>query len=346
MQVGICGYPGSGKSTVFSALSEGARQAEKGGVSYGNIKVPDARVQRLADFFKPKKTTFAEVTFLDMGGGGRAGTGAFSPAVIQHMRNADVLVHVARGFDNPMVAQPADAARDDGLFGEELVLLDLQILDRRQQRLVREQKKGLEVTVNQRCVDQLEEGLPLRGLQLNEQELATLGGIQLLSMRPLITLYNLSEASWEAGDFPELRTPQRRGPSEMAMAICGSIEAEVASLDPEDQADFLEDLGLKEPARYAFLHAVYELLDLISFLTSGEDECRAWPIRRNTVARKAAASIHSDLERGFIRAEIYQVDELLEAGSEAALKKLGKFRLEGKEYVVQDGDVINFRANV
>ncbi len=346
MQVGIVGYPGSGKSTVFSALSEGAPQADKGGVSYGNIKVPDARVMKLAEFFQPKKTTLAEVTFLDVGGAGRADTGAFSAGVIQHMRTADVLVHVARGFDNPMVARDPDPARDERLFGEELVLLDQQIVERRQQRLEKEHKKGLEVEVNQRCLTQLEEGLPLRGLELSDEERATLSGIQLLSLRPLITVYNLSEESWDAGAFADLRQPQRRGPQELVMALCGSIEAEVASLEPEEQAEFLEGLGLTEPARHAFLHAAYELLDLISFLTAGPDECRAWPIRRNTVARKAAGRIHSDIERGFIRAEIYQVDELLAAGSEAALKKLGKFRLEGKEYVVQDGDVINFRFNV
>jgi GTP-binding protein YchF len=345
MRVGICGYPGSGKSTIFAALAPGA-SAERAGVAIGNIKVPDSRVDALSDVFSPKKKIYAEITFVDVGGGGRADTGAFPPEVVQQMRAADVLTHVVRGFENPMLSKPADMARDRALFDDEINLLDLQIIERRGDRWQREHKKGVEVDVNARCQAHLEEGKALRSLALSDDDIATLGGIQLLSLKPLITLYNLSEDAWADPENEALRETREVGDSELAMALCGSIEAEIATLPEEDQAEFLEGLGLGEPARNVFIRTAYRLLDLISFLTAGPDECRAWPIRKGTIARKAAGKVHSDIERGFIRAEIYQLDDLLEHGSEAALKSAGKMRLEGKEYVVADGDVVNYRFNV
>ncbi|PID37923.1 MAG: redox-regulated ATPase YchF [Proteobacteria bacterium] len=345
MRVGICGYPGSGKSTVFAALAPGA-SAERAGVAIGNIKVPDARVDALAKVFSPKKKVYAEITFVDVGGGGRADTGAFPPEVVQQMRNVDVLAHVVRGFENPMLAKPSNVARDRELFDDEINLLDLQIIERRGERWKKENKKGAEVDVNQRCQAHLEDGKPLRSLALSEDDLATLGGIQLLSLKPLITLYNLSEDGWADPTTEDLRETRELGDNELSMALCGSIEAEIATMADEDQGEFLEGLGLGEPARNVFIRTAYRLLDSISFLTAGPDECRAWPIRRGTIARKAAGKVHSDIERGFIRAEVYQLDDLLEYGSEAALKSAGKMRLEGKEYVVQDGDVVNYRFNV
>ncbi len=346
MRVGICGYPGSGKSTVFGALAPSAAgTGSKGGVTYGNIKVPDARVDALSEVFTTKKTTYAEITFMDMGGE-RGNAGAFPPNVVQNMRNADVLVHIVRGFENPMLATPADMERDENAFNDELILLDLSIVERLQDRWRREQRKGAEVALVDRCLATLEDNKPLRALNLDEEELASLSGIQLLSVKPLITLYNLSEDAW--GDQAnDARKPLREvGPGEVALGLCGELEAEIAEMDEEDQAEFLEALGLGEPARYGFIRAAYKLLDLISFLTAGPDECRAWPIRRGLNARKAAGKIHSDIERGFIRVEVYQWQELVEAGSEAALKAVGKMRLEGKDYVVVDGDTCNFRFNV
>ena len=345
MKVGICGYPRAGKSTVFKALAPGAGVA-RGGVAYGNIKVPDGRVDRLALLFKPRKKIYAEITFVDVGGGGRADTGAFPAEVVQQMRNVDVLAHVVRGFANPMVETEPDPIRDEALFGDELTLIDLQVLERRQARFAKEGRKGNDVAVNDRCVAQLESGKPLRALGLSAEELSTLMGIQLLSLKPLITLYNLSEHAWNDAAHARLRETREPGDNQLSMALCGAIEAEVASLDPAEQAEFLKGLGLGEPARDAFVRAAYSLLDLISFLTAGPDECRAWLIRRCTPARKAAGKVHSDIERGFIRAEVYRLDDLEVAGSEAALKSAGKIRLEGKDYVVQDGDVVNFRFNV
>ena len=342
MRVGICGYSGSGKSTVFSALAPGG-SSSRGGVAFGNIKVPDPRVDALAGVFSPKKTTFAEVTFLDVGGQPGRTSGAFSGEVIQHMRNADVLVHVVRGFETAMVEEEANPARDVGRFDDELLLLDLGILEKRGARFAKENRKGAEVDVNTLCVEHLENGEPLRTLGLTEAQEATLTGIQLLSLTPLITLYNLSEEDW--ADSPH-RALTEVAANSVSVGICGALEAEIAAMEPEDQAMFLEELGMEQPARNSFIHAAFKLLDLVSFLTAGPDECRAWPIPRGFPAKKAAGRIHSDIERGFIRAEIYRWEELIQHGSEAALKAKGLMRREGKEYVVQDGDVVNFLFNV
>ncbi|MRG96054.1 DUF933 domain-containing protein [Polyangium spumosum] len=341
MHVGICGYPGSGKTTVFRALAPGGKADRE--IAYGNIKVPDARVDALASIFNPKKTTYAEITFVDVGSGSRSG-GAFPPAVLQGMRNADVIVHVVRGFDNPSLSAPPDPPRDEKAFDEELLLLDLGTLEKRKERFKKEAKKGLEVEVNTKMIEHLEKAEPLRTLELSEEELRALGpGIQLLSMQPLITLYNLSEEAWNDPARAHLRETLH-GKQWVKMALCGAIEAEIAALPAEEQTDFLEGLGLGEPARNVFVREAYRLLDYISFLTAGSDECRAWPIRRGTNAKRAAGKVHSDLERGFIRAEIYRPEDLEIARTEAALKAQGKMRLEGKDYIVKDGDVVHFRA--
>lgn len=344
MRVGICGYPGSGKSTVFTALAPGGRTDRE--VAFGNIKVPDERVDFLASVFHPKKTTYAEITFVDVGGGRGAASGAFPPEVLQAMRNADVLVHVVRGFDNPSLSAPPDPARDERMFNDELLLLDLGVMEKRLERFKKEAKKGAEVDVTKKCHEHLENGEPLRSLGLSEDEVKALGpGIQLLSMSPLITLYNLSEQAWADPANAELRAI-RAEKNAAWMAICGAIEAEIAALPPAEQADFLQGLGIGEPARNEFVRTAYRLLDLIAFLTAGPDECRAWPIRRGISARKAAGKVHSDIERGFIRAEIYRPEDLKVAGTEAALKAQGKIRVEGKDYVMADGDVVEFRFNV
>ncbi|MDI1430307.1 DUF933 domain-containing protein [Polyangium sorediatum] len=341
MHVGICGYPGSGKTTVFRALAPGGKADRE--IAYGNIKVPDTRVDFLAALFSPKKTTFAEITFVDVGSGTRSG-GAFPPAVLQGMRNADVVVHVVRGFENPSLTTPPDPPRDEKAFDEELLLLDLGTLEKRKERFKKEAKKGPEVEVNTKMIEHLEKSEPLRTLELSEEELRALGpGIQLLSMQPLITLYNLSEDAWNDPARALLRET-KHGEQWVKMALCGSIEAEIAALPVDEQKDFLEGLGLGEPARNVFVREAYRLLDYISFLTAGPDECRAWPIRRGTNAKRAAGKVHSDLERGFIRAEIYRPEDLEIARTEAALKAQGKMRLEGKDYIVKDGDVVHFRS--
>jgi len=338
MKVGICGFSQSGKSTIFQALSPGGG-GSRGGVVYGNIKVPDTRVDRLAAIFSPKKTTFAEITFMDVAGQGGKIQGALGPEVVQAMRNADVLVHVVRAFDSPFHGTPADPARAVSDFHDELVLLDLAILEKRGHRFAKENRKDATADVNARCVDCLENGDALRDLDLDADQRATLQGIQLLSLTPLITLYNLGEDDWAD-------SPLRSIDDKASMALCGLLEAEIAQMEPEEQEEFLAEMELGEPARNEFIRAAFTRLDLISFLTAGPDECRAWPVRRGSNARTSAGTIHSDLERGFIRAEVYRLDDLEAHGSEAELKKVGKLRVEGKDYVVQDGDVMHVRFNV
>jgi len=340
MRVGICGFRASGKTTVFQALTpDAAGQSGKQGVTLGNIKVPDGRVDRLAKIFDPKKTTYAEVTFMDVAGHGGGAGAAFSPDVVQAMRNADVLVHVVRCFESPYASDAADPERDAASFNDELVLMDLAVLEKRGERMNKEHKKGREVDVNARCVENLENGEALRNLDLADDDLATLRGIQLLSLTPLITLYNIGEDDIEDSPWKSPSTPHSLG-------LCGQLEAEIAQMEPEEQDEFLAELGLEEPGRNAFIRTAYTMLDYISFLTSGPDECRAWPVRRGWNARRAAGRIHSDLERGFIRAEVYRVDDLEEHGTEAALKTKGLLRVEGKDYIVQDGDVMHVRFNV
>ena len=344
MRVGICGYPGSGKSTVFAALAPGGGSS-KSGVTYGNIKVPDERIDRLAAIFSPKKKVYAEITFVDVGAGGGAG-GAFPPDVLQHMRNADVLVHVVRSFYNPALELPTDPVRDRGLFDDELILIDLEIIERRADRWRRERRKGLDMQVNERCLAQLEAGLPLRILPLQPAERLTLQSVQLLSLKPIITLHNLSEERWEDPEWCHSRDRSKLGPNSYSMGICAQLEAELNELEPDERVEMLEDLGLTEPAAATFVQTAYQLLDLISFLTFGPDECRAWPVRRGSSARKAGGKVHSDIERGFIRAEVSQLEDLEALRTEAALRAAGKTRLEGKDYTVKDGDLIVFRFNV
>ncbi len=340
MRIGICGYPGSGKTTVFQALAPGAKPSNKG-VSLGSIKVPDVRIDRLAEIFQPRKTVFAEIVFADVGSTAGPGAGAFPPAVLEAMRNMDVLVNVVRAFDSE-----GNPARDISLFDDELILQDMQLLERRGERWRKENRKGLEVQVNDRCMEHLGEGLPLRVLELTPPERLTLVGIQLFSLKPLIVLHNLSEDRFDDPEWQDARELRQLGPNAWSMGICAQLEAELNELELEERLEMLADLGLEEPAAATFVRTAYSLLDLISFLTFGPDECRAWPIRRGTVARKAAGKVHSDIERGFIRAEVSRLEDMEEFRTEAALRAAGKTRLEGKEYEVQDGDLIVFRFNV
>jgi GTP-binding protein YchF len=315
-------------------------------VTFGRTQVPDDRVDQLTEVFSPKKTVYAEITFMDVGGGGRYDTGAFPPDVVQNMRNADVLVHVVRAFDNPMVGGDIDVAGDESKFTDELLLLDLEVLERRRDRMKKEGKKDRTFEVTQAAVEHLENGEPLRTVDLPDEDWDTFKDVQLLSDKPLITLYNLGDGEWESADFAAYKEIKETGNDAISMAICGVMEVEIATLEPDEQAEFLEGLGLGEPARNEFIRTAYRLLDLISFLTAGPDECRAWPVRRGSSAPKAAGKVHSDIERGFIRAEVYQLDDLLEFGDEAALKAKGRLRVEGKAYIIQDGDVVNYLFNV
>jgi ribosome-binding ATPase len=353
MKVGLVGFAGSGKTTIFNTLT--GLTAEVGGyaarekANVGVIKVPDPRVDKLAELFNPKKKTFAEISFVDVAGpqtedAGRAHSG-LDPKLVQHMRGVDALVHVVRAFDNPMIPDSPDSTRDLRGFDDELMLTDLVQIENRIARLKKEKDSARESELMAKLKSALEGERPLREVDLSNEEIGAIAGFQFLSLKPLLLLINQPEEAVRAGvpqDVRELAASKNLS----VLAMSGKVEMEIAQLEPEEQRDFLQDLGIAEPARHRFIGAAYSLLDLISFLTSGEDECRAWSIKRGTNAHKAAGVIHSDIERGFIRAEIIRFEDLAELGSEARCREHGKLRLEGKDYVVQDGDVIHFRFNV
>ncbi len=313
------------------------------GLCLGNVKVPDPRVDFLASVYQPKKTTYAEITFVDVAGGG-GDQKALTTPTLEAMKQADLLVLVLRCFDSPVLGQDPDPRAELARFQDEFLLHDLAIVERRVQRLRKEQARGPEREALERCLEALEQERPLRELELSPESDRALSGMQLLSRRPLFLLANMDEAAWEDPSFAPFRADALDGLP--CMALMGAVEAELAELDPEEQAEFLEGYGISEPSSARFLRRVYQALDLVSFLTAGEDECRAWTIRRGTPARKAAGRIHSDIERGFIRAEVMTFEDFQALGSEAAVKKAGRFRVEGRDYPIQDGEIVHFRFNV
>jgi ribosome-binding ATPase len=345
VKVGLTGFAGSGKTTVFSALTGLRPDPTERRPSMGTIKVPDPRVDFLAGVYQPKKTTYAEVTFVDFPPARDAQKRAvLDQEMVTALRDADALVEVVRGFPDLTGAAPR-AAEDIADFESELVLADLGQVEKRLERCRKEKGKEREVALLERLQIHLDAGQPLRMLGLSADERTELAGFAFLSLRPLLVVLNVPEGE-VAKPLPEAVAERARTAGAEAMVLSAQVEAEVADLEPGDRAAFLADLGLSESARDRFIRASYGLLDLISFLTAGEDECRAWPIRRGTGARKAAGRIHSDIERGFIRAEVMAYDDFVQHPSEAKCREAGKLRLEGKDYVVQDGDIVHFRFAV
>ena len=350
MKIGITGFPGTGKTTIFNALTglaaetgPGARQKE----NMGAIKVPDPRVDELSRLHASKKTVYAEVVFVDVAGTpGAAPSGqGLEPQVLAAMRQCDVLVIVLRAFDNPALPDAPNPVRERDAFLTEMILSDLGPLENRKERIKKDAGRKDEVALLDRCIAHLEGEAPLATLSLTPAEWAQLSGFGLLTTKPLLYLLNQAEEDF-TGELPADVAALAASSGAEIMPISGKIEMDIATMAPEEQAEFLEALGLTTSARDRFVQRAYALLDLISFLTTGEDESRAWPIARGTNAQHAAGKIHSDIERGFIRAEVVAYDELVALGSEKKAKDAGKMRLEGKEYVVHDGDVINFRFNV
>ena len=322
----------------------------------GVARVPDPRVETLAGIYNPKKKTLATVEYVDVPGVARGEGSALVD--LPALRGVDVLVHVVRAFDSDLAPHPEgsnDPLRDASVLDLELILADLATVERRIERLdsTIQKTKLAEDIAERELFLRLKEGLeaekPLRELGLSAEERRRLRGYALLSEKPLLLVANLGEDLMaDAAGYLESSglAEFARRPQVALCAVSAPIEAEVAELEPEDAAAFRQDLGLTEPGLDRVIRTSYDLLGLISFLTAGEDECRAWTIPRGTNAQLAAGSIHSDIERGFIRAEVVPFEDLVAAGSIAACREKGALRLEGKAYEVKDGDVINFRFAV
>jgi GTP-binding protein YchF len=357
VKAGIIGLSAVGKSTLFQLLT-GSPPATAGRPEprLGVARVPDARVLALAAIFKPKKTTLATVDYVDVPGVAK-GEGA-ALVDLPALRGVDALVHVVRAFESDLVPHPdgsVDPLRDARMLDLELILADLGAVERRLERLEANIKKAnkaedvAERALFTRMKESLEAERPLREIVLTDDERRRARNYSFLSEKPVVLVANLGEDQVrKAGDHlasSGLKAFAER-PGYALCAVSAPIEAEMADLSPEDAAAFRQDLGLEEPGLDRVIETSYGLLGLISFLTAGEDECRAWTIRRGTKAPAAAGAIHSDIERGFIRAEVVSFPDLVAAGSLAHCREKGTLRLEGKEYEVRDGDVINFRFNV
>jgi len=344
MKIGLIGHRGAGKTTIFNMLT--GLQAQVGGfagkeeVHLGVIKVPDDRIDKLSAIFKPKKTTYAEIRFTDFPPSQGEEELKSNNALVTQMREVDAITLVLRDFDTD-----ANPLKELNALLTEMILADLTVVENRRGRLKKEKARPQEEALLDRCAVALENEESLRNLEFSADEENLASGFGFLSRKPLLVIFNRSEEKasvpLEAAYQEELT---RRGLQGLALA--GKVEMEIAQLDETDRAAFLQEIGIKEPARERFIRAAYALSELISFFTTGEDEVRAWTIAQGTVARKAAGRIHSDIERGFIRAEVVAYDDFIVHGSEAKCKEAGKFRLEGKEYVVKDADIIHFRFAV
>lgn len=346
MKIGLVGFAGSGKTTVFNTMTGLDAPVGYGGeIRLGTVRVPDARIDALSKIFSPKKTTFAEMAFSDIPGEHGADRKGLSTKALQQIREQEALCLVLRDFSNPAIEGDADPVRDLEAFHLECVFADLDAVERRLDRARREKAPAQEVATFERMKSVLEDGRPLRSIPESELDRAPLRGYGFLSDRPLLVALNRSEAA-AAEPMPDALITRLEALQAAGLVLSASVEAEIAGLKPDEQAAFLEDLGLTESALARFIRASYGLLDLISFFTVGPDEVRAWPIRRGTRARQAAGRIHSDLERGFIRAEVIPYAVFMELGSEHAVKEAGRLQVEGKEYLVSDGDIMHVRFNV
>ena len=362
MQVGIVGLPVSGKTTLFSTLTgqeiSALHEGRKIEVHRGVVKVPDQRLDQLTEIYKPKKHVPATIEYIEVGGmlKEQAKAQGFDPQFLQVLKTVDMLCVVIRGFENEYHPHPdgnINPLRDLQTIETEFLLSDLSIVENRIERLEKQvlkakDEEGIkELELLKRCHPWLETEKPLRDLDFTEDELLYLRGFQFLSAKPMAVVINVNEN--DIGKEKEILanfSEYQNNPKIMITALCAEIEQEISRLEIDDAQLFLADLKIEEPALNKLIRTSYELLGLISFFTYGEDECRAWTVKKETNAQKAAGVIHSDLEKGFIRAEVVNYNQFIEHKSISKCRDLGLLRLEGKNYVVQDGDIITIRFNV
>jgi len=355
LSCGIIGLPAVGKTTFFnlltgSQLQTGAFFGGKPDVRTGHARIPDERVDYLARIHKPRKTTYAQLEIIDVPGLKR-GVNDF----LANLRDCDALAHIVRGFENDDVPHESgglDIMRDISAINTELLLADLQQVETRLGRIQSGQKKKLEHPLEQaaleKCQALLMDEKPLTPSAFTEAEREALKSASFMTGKPLMIVVNLDEDQFSSGQWPQKQQviDYCAAQGYTMMEVCARLEEEISRLPDEERGPFMEELGVTESGVSRLARSLYSQLGLASFLTAGEDEVKAWTIRRGLPAKQAAGKIHSDIERGFIRAETVAFEHLKEAGSMAAVREKGHFRLEGKEYLVQDGDIINFRFNV
>ena len=364
MKLGIVGLPNVGKSTLFNAITNaGAESANYPfctiDPNVGVVAVPDSRLDWLSDFHKPKKTTPAVVEFVDIAGlvkGASKGEG-LGNKFLSNIRATDAIVHVVRCFDDPNVIHvegSTDPLRDIQIVDIELIMADMEMVQRRIDKCSKagrtgDKKAAHEAEVFQGLQDWLNEGRSARSYECGEDDAALIATAELLSLKPIIYAANLDEAGfsdYQNNAYYQQVAGVAAAEGAQVIPVCAQLEAEIAQLEPDEKKLFLDDLGIPESGLDRLIKASYALLGLISFLTAGEDECRAWTIQKGTKAPPAAGKIHTDFERGFIRAEVVSFDDLVANGSMNAAKEKGLVRSEGKDYVMQDGDIVLFRFNV